>query len=118
MTFLDIMRHFRSRRELLAEMLTQIHRLKECDQCRSVVMKERGVCPYCGTYRFIEDEERVAETIQVMGQMPWPRAVGVVPRLPASKRDLKQGSMYGNRVAARECNPKTGGAFHRHPRRE
>ena len=54
---------------------------RECDQCRSIVPKQMGLCPWCHCYRFKEDAETVLGTLREMAKNPYPVTLGVVPRL-------------------------------------
>ena len=54
---------------------------KECGQCRSILMKDAGICRFCGTYRFKESPEEVRATVGEMTQHAYPVTAGIVPRL-------------------------------------
>jgi hypothetical protein len=55
---------------------------KECDQCRSIVFRRTSVCPFCHSYRFNQEAERVVATVNEMLARPdpYPVTAGVVPR--------------------------------------
>jgi len=54
---------------------------KECDQCRSILLKDAGICRFCGTYRFKESPEEVRATVGEMTQHAYPVSAGIIPRL-------------------------------------
>lgn len=87
-------RHMQHRREQLQRLLQVVGSCKECDQCRSIVPRHAGLCPFCATYRFKEDVETVRATLELMSEVPWPRNSGFVPRLACE--------MNTNGVAARQ----------------
>lgn len=74
-------RHVSWRMQMLQRLIDNLDSIKECDQCRAIVLKTTGMCPFCATYRFKEDAKRIRATLRVMGEVPWPRNAGFVPRL-------------------------------------
>jgi hypothetical protein len=53
---------------------------KECDQCRAILTKGVGICCFCGTYRFVQDPDRIRATAREMKTRPFPLAAPVMPR--------------------------------------
>lgn len=70
------------RRERLAVILGNPTAYKTCSQCRSILSKKMGICPFCAAYRFDEDERTLRVTVAIMRQMPFPSGAGFAPRLP------------------------------------
>lgn len=70
-----------ARLEGLRRIESQAGDFKECDQCRSILPRTYGLCPWCRSYRFKEDVETVRATLAVMAARPWPLNAGVVPRI-------------------------------------
>ena len=62
MTQEDLDRHIRARQSRIAHVLKKPDQYKVCDQCRGVVPKTMGICPFCATYRFNEEIDYLKET--------------------------------------------------------
>jgi hypothetical protein len=53
-----------------------------CENCSSIGSISRGICQFCGGYRFNSDPEKVVEVAKVIGATPFPQggANGTLPR--------------------------------------
>ena len=69
------------RRTLTSRFIAQPERFQECEHCRSIILKRFGICLYCGSYRFLDDPERIRTTAREMATRPYGLMRPVVPRL-------------------------------------
>lgn len=74
-------RHLALRKERANEILAALDQFKVCGQCSSISYKRAQTCCVCGAYRFEEREVMVAKSARKMGNHPFPRTSGIVPRL-------------------------------------
>jgi hypothetical protein len=94
-----------------ARIIASAELYKECEQCRSIVLKKFGLCPWCHCYRFFEDAERIRATAREMDERPFSMGEPVVPRLelPSGGTGVKIGKsterLYFQEINTRK-NPK------------
>ena len=77
--------HLRERRRQVEYILQRAANYKACDQCRSIMPKSIGHCPWCAAYRFNEDVDYVKATAAEMAGTAVPLGAPVVPRIRREK---------------------------------
>jgi hypothetical protein len=80
MTVEELNKHWTARKQQLRRMADEVRRFKQCEECRSILDRDWGVCPVCKSYRFETDPEVLRRSMCEMEQRPYPASAPVLPR--------------------------------------